>query len=72
VVELVDTLCSGRSVLTGVGVQIPPSAFIFFIIKQIIRVLVLTGLKSSLKIGSMMPGLTAIGTLPEYISLFKE
>ena len=25
-VELVDTLCSGRSVLTGVGVQIPPSA----------------------------------------------
>ena len=26
VVELVDTLCSGRSVLTGVGVQIPPSA----------------------------------------------
>lgn|GEM_PF-5544519 len=26
VVELVDTLCSGRSALTGVGVQIPPSA----------------------------------------------
>ena len=28
-VELVDTLCSGRSVLAGVRVQIPPSAFIF-------------------------------------------
>ena len=26
VVKLVDTLCSGRSVLTGVGVRLPPSA----------------------------------------------
>ncbi len=26
VVELADTLCSGRSAFTGVGVQIPPSA----------------------------------------------